>query len=101
MEQIWLNPVRSSSAMRPGPALNQDMVRVASEVAPTVSPAPAGNAFVPAGFVLQMADDTDQDMTLGDTRSGVLQYDATMSPITVPIASGGWPSLGPGFPTTP
>ena len=77
------------------------MIRVASEVAPTSSPAPAGNAIVPAGWILQMSDDMEQDITLADTRSGALQYLTTSAPITVPINSGGWPSLGPGFPLNP
>jgi hypothetical protein len=48
-----------------------------------------------------MGDEGENDMALADTRNGVLQYDATMTPITVPINSGGWPPLPAGFPLNP
>jgi hypothetical protein len=120
MEQLWINPnAGQASTMRAvygeatygdaiygagfrfGPSLDINRVRVASEFAPQTSPAPAGNAIVPEGWVRQMGDEGENDMALADIRNGALQYDATMTPITVPINSGGWPPLPAGFPLNP
>lgn len=121
MEQLWINPVAQNSLAATGArygefkygervygipvriSVGQDTtrIRVASEFAPQTSPAPAGHAIVPEGWVRQMGDEGENDMALADTRSGVLQYDATMTPITVPINSGGWPPLPAGFPQNP
>lgn len=81
----------NSPTRRFGPSLNQDQVRVASELAPTTSPAPAGNAYVPAGWVLQMGDEGENDMSLTDTRVSPSAVRATMTQPTVPYYSGGWP----------
>lgn len=56
---------------------------------------------MPAGWIRQMGDEGEFDTSLGDTRNGANQYDATLTPITVPIASGGWPPLPAGFPQKP
>jgi hypothetical protein len=92
VEQIWVDPTSiQDPTKRKGPSLNQRFVRVASELAPTTSPAPAGNALVPAGYVLQMGDDTEQDMLFADTRSGATQYRSNITQPTVPYYTGGWP----------
>lgn len=103
MEQVWVAPTPASAATgsRKAPALDVNRIRVASEFAPTTSPAPAGNAIVPAGYILQMGAEGETDTSLGDTRQGPLQYDATMAQPTVPINSGGWPPLPPGYPVNP
>jgi hypothetical protein len=88
MEQIWVDPTSAQTpAQRHGPSLNQRFVRVASELAPTQSPAPAGNALVPAGWILQMGDEGEQDMML--TVNG--QPRANITQTTVPYFTGGWP----------
>jgi hypothetical protein len=92
LEQVWVNPNPSPSpSRRHGPSLNQDQVRVASELAPTTSPAPAGNALVPAGWVLQMGDEGEWDTMLADDRSGTRAYRANITQPTVPYWTGGWP----------
>jgi hypothetical protein len=104
MEQLWIAPAAVASTVtssRKGPSLDRNRIRVASEFAPQTSPAPAGNAIVPAGYIRQMGDEGENDMALGDTRNGALQADATFTPITVPIASGGWPPLPAGYPQNP
>lgn len=122
MEQLWINPAVLGSVVgigrsvygefkygertygaadRVAPDLDVNRIRVASEFAPQTSPAPAGHAIVPEGWVRQMGDEGENDMALADTRNGALQYDATMTPITVPINSGGWPPLPAGFPQNP
>lgn len=103
MEQIWIAPTPASAATgsRKASGLDTNQIRVAAEFAPSVSPAPAGNAIVPAGWIRQMGDDGETDTSLGDTRNGPLQYDATMTPITVPLNSGGWPPLPAGYPQNP
>lgn len=103
MEQVWVapNPVKTDPNSRKAPALDTQRIRVASEFAPTSSPAPPGNAIVPAGYILQMGADGETDISLGDTRRGPLQYDATMAQPTVPINSGGWPPLPAGIPQNP
>lgn len=88
MEQIWVDPTSvQNPAQRFGPSLNVRFVRVASELAPTQSPAPAGNAIVPAGWILQMGDEGEQDMML--TVNGAPRANITQP--TVPYYSGGWP----------
>jgi hypothetical protein len=92
VEQIWVNPNPSSSpSHRHGPSLNQDWVRVASEIAPTTSPAPVGNGVVPDGWVLQMGDEGEFDTMLLDNRTTPPQYRANLTQATVPYYSGGWP----------
>lgn len=66
-----------------------------------MSPAPPGNAIVPAGYILQQGSEGETDVSLADTREGPLVYDATLTPITVPINSGGWPPLPAGIPANP
>lgn len=83
--------VQPGQVRRFGPSLAIGMVRVASELAPTTSPAPAGNAYVPAGWVLQMGDEGEVDTMLADDRSGTRQYRANITQPTVPYWSGGWP----------
>lgn len=103
MEQIWIAPTPASAATgsRKASGLDRNQIRVAAEFAPPTSPAPAGNAIVPAGWIRQMGDEGETDTSLADTRSGALQYDATFTPITVPINSGGWPPLPAGYPRNP
>lgn len=103
MELTWVAPTLASAAVGTRKSSSQDTqrIRVASEFSPQVSPAPAGNAIVPAGWIRQMGDEGETDVSLADTRNGALQYDATMTPITVPINSGGWPPLPAGFPLNP
>jgi hypothetical protein len=94
-------PAAPTTNTRKGPSLDQNWVRVAAEFAPSVSPAPAGHPIVPAGYIRQMGADGETDTSLGDTRNGPLQYDATFTPVTVPINSGGWPPLPAGYPQNP
>ena len=104
MEITWINPAALLSAAtgsRKAPSLDTNRIRVASEFGPKTSPAEAGNAIVPAGWIRQMGDEGEFDTSLADTRNGALQYDATFTPITVPIASGGWPPLPAGYPQKP
>lgn len=93
MEQLWVDPTSEQSPPdRKGSHLNVRFVRVASELAPTQSPAPAGNAIVPAGWVLQMGDEGEQDTLLADTSSGQgTQYRSNITQKTVPYYTGGWP----------
>jgi hypothetical protein len=67
--------------------LNQDQVRVVSELAPQQSPAPAGNPYVPAGWILQMGDEGEWDTML--TVNGAPRANITQP--TVPYYTGGWP----------
>lgn len=58
--QVWLHPTDSTA--KP--------IYVMQEIAPLVSPAPAGNAVVPAGYIRQMGADGFRD-TGGITVNGV------------------------------
>jgi hypothetical protein len=96
MELTWVAPLSASAAVgtRKSPSQDTRRIRVASEFSPQVSPAPANNGtIVPEGWIRQMGDEGETDVSLGDTRNGPLQYDATFTPITVPIFSGGWPLI--------
>jgi hypothetical protein len=103
MEEVWVAPIPAVAATgsRKAPGLDVNRIRVASEFGPSSSPAPPGNAIVPAGWILQMGADGETDVSIGDTRGGPLTYDATMAQPTVPINSGGWPPLPPGIPQRP
>ncbi len=103
MEQVWVapNPANTDPNSRKAPALDTQRIHVASEFAPSVSPAPAGNPIVPAGYILQQGPEGETDVSLADTRQGPTVYDATMTQITVPINSGGWPPMPPGIPANP
>lgn len=111
MEQLWINPSPQAAVAGDGAlygefkygervygsptriASNLDtrFVRVASELAPTQSPAPAGHAIVPEGWVRQMGDEGEEDMGLVDARTTPATPAATMSQFTVPYYTGGWP----------
>lgn len=103
LEQVWVNPVPASAVVgsRKAPSLDTQRIRVASEFAPSSSPAPPGNTIVPAGYILQQGAEGETDVSLADTRQGPTVYDATLTPITVPFITGGWPPGPPGTPTRP
>ena len=103
MEQVWVapNPALTDPNSRKAPSLDTQRIRVASEFAPSSSPAPPGNAIVPAGYILQQGAEGETDVSLADTRQGPLEYDATLTPITVPFITGGWPPGPPGTPALP
>lgn len=86
METVWVNPNPPGGILR-----KRDFIRVASELQPPSSPAPAGNPIVPTGYVLQMGDEGECDTMLADTRSGPLQYRANITQFVVPLWTGGWP----------
>ncbi len=92
MEQVWINPnsIGTSVSRRKASSLDQDFVRIASELAPTVSPA-SGHPVVPDGWVLQMGDEGEADTMLKDTRGAALAYRANITQPTVPLYTGGWP----------
>ena len=60
-------------------------------VAPSASPAPAGNPIVPIGWVKQIGSDGEQDTALSDNRTGTLQTVPNITQWVVPYFSGGWP----------
>lgn len=66
-------------------------MRVASELQPTTSPAPPGHPIVPAGWVLQMGDEGEQDTLFVDNRTGTPVFRADITQPTVPYYTGGWP----------
>lgn len=89
---VWINPNPPGGfirAIRGG--LSQDVIFVDDSLEPPISPAPAGNAFVPAGWVRQIGDDGECDTMLGDIRSGSLVYDANITQWAQPYFTGGWP----------
>lgn len=62
-----------------------------SSIAPSRSPAPAGNPVVPTGWVRQVGSDREIDTNLPDTRSGSTVYQTRIYQWTVPYVTGGWP----------
>lgn len=79
MRQCWLAP---SAATLP------DRIFVESKYAPTSSPAPAGNAIVPAGYIKQLGSDGFADTRFLTINGVVKPY---ISQFCVPYFTGGWP----------
>ena len=79
MRQCWKAPDRTTQPQT---------VFVDSAVAPTQSPAPAGNPIVPAGYIRQIGSDGFVD-TRDLKVNGVVQ--PNIDQFCVPYFTGGWP----------
>ncbi len=79
MRQCWLAPDRTTQPQ---------VVFVDSAVAPTSSPALAGNPIVPAGYIRQIGSDGYADTRFLSIGGAVKPY---ITSFVVPYFSGGWP----------
>jgi hypothetical protein len=79
MRQCWLAPNRVTQPQK---------VFVDSAVAPTFSPAPAGNPIVPVGYIRQIGSDGYEDTRFLAIAGVVKPY---ITSFVVPYYSGGWP----------
>jgi hypothetical protein len=79
MRELWLAPDLASQPQ---------VVYVDSSVSPSISPAPAGNPIVPAGYIRQIGSD-------GETDTRWLKVNGVVQPnifqFVVPYFTGGWP----------
>lgn len=74
--------------MAPDPVTQPGTIYVDSSVAPTQSPAPAGNAIVPAGYIRQIGSDGFADTRFLSINGKPVPY---IDQFVVPYFTGGWP----------
>jgi len=79
MRECWLAPTAAGQ-----PAT----IFVDSSVSPDVSPAPAGNPIVPAGYIRQIGNDGFADTRFLSVNGKVVPY---INQFVVPYFTGGWP----------
>ena len=89
---VWINPNPPGGILRAGTrGLSPDVIFIDDSIEPVISPAPAGDPTIPAGWVRQIGTDGECDTMIGDIRAGTLLYDANIAQWCVPYFSGGWP----------